>query len=182
MKSRQAGFTFVEVCISAVFLSGILALGVDISRRALQSADRTVVADVVATRLDSALDRIRGQFVAASRGTLQAIPIGKFVPEPMQDGVVYDNVQFRRVTGVSVGAPLYAPPIGKAPLRFFCGTDHNQSALLFDNGAMAAVLIPEGATATFTKQGDQIVVTLNSPANKFHPAAALAAAFRLLVQ
>ena len=63
-----------------------------------------------------------------------------------------------------------------------CGVDHNQSALLFDNGAMAAVLIPEGATATFTKQGDQIVVTLNSPANKFHPAAALAAAFRLLVQ
>jgi hypothetical protein len=182
MKPRQAGFTFVEVCISAVFLSGILALGVDISRRALQSADRTVVADVVATRLDSALDRIRGQFVAASRSTLQAIPTGKFVPETMQDGVVYDNVQFRRVTGVSIGATLYSPPIGKAPLRFYCGADHNQSALLFDNGAMAAVLIPEGATATFTKQGDQIVVTLNSPANPFHPAAALAAAFRLLVQ
>jgi hypothetical protein len=68
------------------------------------------------------------------------------------------------------------------PLRFFCGVDHNVSALLFDNGAMAAVLIPEGATATFTKQGDQIVVTLNSPATKSHPAAALAAAFRLLVQ
>jgi len=100
----------------------------------------------------------------------------------MQDGVVYDNVQFRRVTGVSVGAPLYAPPLGLPPLRFYCGVDHKVSALLFDNGAMAAVLIPEGATATFTKQGDQIVVALNSPATKSHPAAALAAAFRLLVQ
>ncbi len=181
-QARQGGFTFVEVCISAVFLSGILALGVSVSRNALKSADRTVMADVVATRLDAALDRIRGQFVAASRSTLQAIPVGGFVPEPMQDGVVYDNVQFRRVAGVSVGAPFYAPALGLPPLRFFCGVDHNQSALLFDNGAMAAVLIPEGATATFTKQGDQIVVALNSPATKSHPAAALAAAFRLLVQ
>src|SRR6185436_1505923 len=116
MKARQAGFTVVEVCISAVFLSAILAIGVSVSRNALMSADRTVMADVVATRLDAALDRIRGQFVAASRGTLQAIPIGKFVAEPMQDGVVYDNVQFRRVAGVSVGAPLYAPPLAKPPL------------------------------------------------------------------
>ena len=181
-QARQGGFTFVEVCISAVFLSGILALGVSVSRNTLKSADRTVMADVVATRLDAALDRIRGQFVAASRSTLQAIPVGGFVPEPMQDGVVYDNVQFRRVAGVSVGAPLYAPALGLPPLRFFCGVDHNQSALLFDNGAMAAVLIPEGATATFTKQGDQIVVALNSLAIKSHPVAALAAAFRLLVQ
>ena len=182
MKARQAGFTFVEVCLSAVLLSMILAVGVNVSRFALASADRTVSADVTAARLDAALDRIRGQFVAASRATLQAIPTGKTVPEPMQDGVVYDNVQFRRVTGVSIGAPLYAPPIGKAPLRFFQGSDHNQSALLFDNGAMAAVLVPGGATATFTKSGDQIVVALSSPATKSHPAAALAAAFRLLVQ
>jgi hypothetical protein len=182
VKTRQAGFTLVEVCISAVFLSLILVLGVSISRTALASADKSVAADITASRLDEALDRIRAQVVAASRGTLQAIPTGKLVPEVMQDGVVYDNVQFRRVVGVSIGAPLYAPAVGQPPLRFFCGTDHAQSALLFDNGAMAAVLIPDGATATFTKSGDQIIVSLSSPANKFHPAAALAAAFRLLVQ
>src|SRR5262249_32368574 len=141
-----------------------------------------VAADGAAARLDAALDRIRGQFIAASRGTLQAIPQGMLIPEPMVDGVVYDNIQFRRVIGVSVGAPLYAPPIGRPPLRFFCGVDHSQSALLFDNGPMAAVLLPRGPTATFTKPGDQIVVSLSSPATKSPPAAALAAAFRLLVQ
>lgn len=182
MRSRQDGFTLLEVCLSAVFLSMIMALGINASRFALASADKTVAADVAATRLDAALDRIRGQFVAASRATLQAIPAGKTVAETMQDGVVYTNVQFRRVVGVSIGAPLYAPAVGKPPLRFYCGTDHNQGALFFDNGAMSAVLVPEGATATFTRSGDQIVVALSSPATKSHPAAALAAAFRLLVQ
>jgi hypothetical protein len=99
----------------------------------------------------------------------------------MVDGVIYDNIRFRRVTGISMGAPLYFPPIAAPPLRFYMGVDNATPALLFDSGASSTVLIPDGATATFVKNGDQVVVALSCPATKTHAAAALATAFRLLV-
>jgi aspartate 1-decarboxylase len=171
----------MEVCISSILLSFLLILGISMSKSALASASRTVEIDAAAARLDAALDRIRAQFVATSRSTLQAIPPGKTVAEDMVDGVVYDNIRFRRVTGVSMGAPLYFPAGGQPPLRFFVGTSNLTRALMFDGGAGSIVLVPDGATATFTKAGDQIVIALSCPATKNHAAAALASAFRLLV-
>jgi hypothetical protein len=181
VRSDRAGFTFVEVCISAVLLSFLLILGVSMSRSAITAAGRTVEIDTSAARLDTALDRIRAQFVAASRSTLQAIPTGKTAPENMVDGVAYDNIRFRRVTGVSIGVPILYPTTDKPPLRFYLGVANLTAALLYDGGAGATVLVPDGATATFTKSGDQVVVALSCPATKYHAAGALASAFRLLV-
>lgn len=182
-RADRAGFTLLEVLISAVILSFLLVVGISMSRTALASADQTVSIDSSATRLDAALDRMRAQFVATSRGTLQAIPTAGTVPENMVDGVVYDNIRFRRVTGISLGAPLYFPPVAAPPLRFYMGVDPSTTAaaLMFDSGAGSTILIPDGATATFTKNGDQVVVALSCPATKHHAAAALATAFRLLV-
>ena len=80
-----------------------------------------------------------------------------------------------------MGAPLYFPPTAAPPMRFFMGVANDAPALLFDSGASTTVLIPDGATATFTKNGDQVVVALSCPATTHHSAAALATAFRLLV-
>lgn len=180
-RKDRAGFTLLEVLISSVILSFLLIVGISMSRSALASADQSVAIDSSATRLDAALDRMRAQFVATSKSTLQAIPTGKTAPEDMVDGVVYDNIRFRRVTGISLGAPLYFPPTTAPPLRFYMGTYDSSPALLFDSGASSTVLIPDGATATFTRNGDQVVVALSCPATKHHSAAALASAFRLLV-
>lgn len=177
----RAGFTLLEVLISAVILSFLLIVGISMSRTALASADQSVAIDSSATRLDAALDRMRAQFVATSRATLQAIPTGGTAPEAMVDGVVYDNIQFRRVTGISMGAPLYFPPAAAPPMRLYMGTYNSSPALLFDSSASSTVLVPDGATATFTKNGDQVVVALSCPKTKTHAAAALATAFRLLV-
>jgi prepilin-type N-terminal cleavage/methylation domain-containing protein len=177
----RAGFTLIEVLISAVILSFLLIVGISMSRTALASADQSVAIDSSATKLDAALDRMRAQFVATSRGTLQGIPTGGTAPENMVDGVVYTNIQFRRVTGISMGAPLFFPPLTAPAMRFYIGTYNSSPALLFDSGAGSTVLVPDGATATFTKTGDQVVVALSCPATKTHAAAALATAFRLLV-
>lgn len=177
----SAGFTLLEVLISSVILSFLLIIGISMSRTALASADQSVAIDSSATKLDAALDRMRAQFVATGRSTLQSIPTGKVAPEAMVDGAIYDNIQFRRVTGISMGAPLYFPPVAAPPMRFYMGTYNSSPALLFDSGAGSTVLIPDGATATFVKNGDQVVVTLSCPATKTHSAAALATAFRLLV-
>jgi hypothetical protein len=180
-RAGNAGFTLMEVCISSILLSFLLILGVSMAKAALASANRTVEVDTSAARLDAALDRMRAQFVATSRATLQAIPTGKIAPEDMLDGVAYDNIRFRRIVGVSLGAPLFFPTTDLPPLRFYVGIDHLTSALMFDGGDGSTVLVPDGATATFTRSGDQIVVALSCPATKNHAAGALASAFRLLV-
>jgi hypothetical protein len=164
-----------------VLLSFLLILGITMAKSALASANRTVEVDTAAARLDAALDRMRAQFVATSRATLQAIPTGGTAPEDMLDGVVYDNIRFRRIVGVSLGAPLFFPTTDLPPLRFYVGTANLTAALLFDGGDGTTVLVPDGGTASFTRSGDQIVVSLSCPATKYHAAGALASAFRLLV-
>jgi type II secretory pathway pseudopilin PulG len=176
------GFTLAETCVATAIFVTILFAGVTVSRTAMTAAGVAIASDSTAARVESAADHVRDELVDASLATLQAVPRGGKVAENMQDGVAYDNLSFRRVTGVSTGAPLYAPPIGKPAQRFFVGVDARGAKVLeFDHGASTTVLVSDVASATFTKSGSQILVQLSVSATRSHPAAALAAAFRLIV-
>ncbi len=127
----------VEVLFSAVMLSVILMGGFLVSKSAMVSTEQTVVAGEADARATRAMQRVHLLLRPAGRSTLEAIPGGGTEPEPMQDGVHYDNVRFRQVLDYRAGEPIYEPEPPENPFRVFFESDvadPETGSLIFDDG------------------------------------------------
>lgn len=162
MSGRARGFTLPEVLISSMLLAGILLGGLLASRSSLVSTTESVVESETFARAGRVVGTIAGTLMAASRSTLQAAPAGGPVG-PMQDGVQYDNVTFRRALRFSNAATVFDPPMGEAPLGFRLEADPSspgRSMLMFDGANVPRVLARNVTQLEFSKNGNQLMVTV----------------------
>lgn len=178
---REDGFSAVELCVASALLAFVMSIGVVTAQAALRSSNRIVRTDSVAGRIDVALERFQQALRPASLASLEAIPPGGTTPAPLVDGVVYDNLSFRRVVGFAAGAPILSPSPGAPPLRFLEVAGANgATAFAYDDGAHSTSLVVGGISVQFVKSGKQITFTLGVAAAADHPALSATGAVRLL--
>ena len=112
---RQRGFTAIELLLSTAFLSLVLLSGVVAARSATTVARDSIRTNAAEGRALRAQEQIRQILLAASIGSLEAVPEGGGPVEPMADGVEYDNVHFRRVLSCGPGGQVLEPDVGVPP-------------------------------------------------------------------
>ena len=113
--NRQRGFTAVELLLSTAFLSLVLLSGVVAARSATTVARDSIRTSAAEGRALRAQEQIRQILLAASNGSLEAVPEGGGPVEPMAEGVEYDNVHFRRVLSCGPAGQMLEPDVGVPP-------------------------------------------------------------------
>jgi hypothetical protein len=116
------------------------------------------------------MDRLRRLATRAAATTLCAVPGStsdqdgspESVPEPMLDGVAYDNLSYREPIGYSGGATTYAPPIGDPPRRIELVRDGSGAAgsLILADGERQFVLADHVIAVSFTRAGNELSIEL----------------------
>jgi hypothetical protein len=89
----------------------------------VQSATSSGTQGALLVRVASKESTLEQLLTSASRATLQGIPSGGKVLEPVQEGVAYDNLSFRRVSGFLAGTPQFDPPPTQNPWRIWLEPD-----------------------------------------------------------
>jgi hypothetical protein len=164
MKRGTSGFTVLETVSSAAILSLLVFAALGASRVAMRGTGSVVSVDAADSRVAESLTRMRRLLMPASVSSLEAVPSPYGVaPEPMQDGVVYDNMSFRTVTGYANGGPVYVPALGTNPWQLFFRAGQNGAGeLVLDDGRSVTTLLENVRGAAFVLQGKQLAITLQT--------------------
>jgi len=113
---RRHGFTLIELLVSAVVLALLLLGGVVAARSSTGLAQDSLRTSEAERRARAAHDLVRRYLAEAGRSTLESIPAGGGPPQPMLDGVVYDQVIFRRTVSSGPAGPVYDPAPPALPI------------------------------------------------------------------
>lgn len=159
---RLRGLTALEVAISAAVVSGLVLAASTASVRAIDVTADVVSADAAAGSERRVVDRLAELLLSASRATLEGIPSQQgSVAEPLQEGVDYADLRFRRVVGFVDGDVAFEPAPGNAPYRVERRAQtQGREALVLIAGAAETILIEEVAGATFRLDGNRLTLTL----------------------
>src|SRR5262245_2176707 len=106
---RKHGFTMTEAAMSAAIFAVLLASTATMtsaSINVMNTAAEDGEADVEELRTEHGLDT---WLLSASVATLKATPYNGQVPEVMEEGVAYNNINFRRVVGMDGKGVEYDP-------------------------------------------------------------------------
>jgi len=158
---RRHGFTFIELLISIAVLIVVLFTGVAVSKSAMTVAQDTVRSSAADGQAMSAQTHIRQLLLWAGRSTLEATP-GGGVPEPMVDGLTYDNVSFRRAVGGGKDGAIYDPAPGQPPIAF-AFVPRGASGigdLTMDNGSGPHPICGGLSAVEFVRDGSRVTVRL----------------------
>lgn len=158
----RSGFTIVEVLVSTGVLSLLLLLAAQVSRASLSSTHRTVAIDVLDARVERTFGELRPLLRSASLATLMAVDSKVGGPaQPLVDGVIYDNLEFRDVVGWANGAALLEPPLTDPPYRlWFVAGVAGRGAIWFDDGRSAWPLMDGIDGVSIAKTGKRLAVDL----------------------
>jgi prepilin-type N-terminal cleavage/methylation domain-containing protein len=159
---KRGGFTLIESLMSTAIMSVLVLAAFVASESAMRATSRVASVEAADERVANSLTRLRRLLMPASLSALEAIPpIALAAPEPMQDSFVYDNVQFRIVTGFANGARVYVPPFGTNAWRIWYqpGNGGNGS-LMLDDGKSITSLLEHVRGATFVLRGRHLTITL----------------------
>ena len=166
MKSgnRRGGFTLLETASSAALLSVLVLAAFGASQIAMRATSRVATVDAADARTGDALTRLRRLLMPASLSTLEGIPGSPpgALAEPMQDGIAYDNLQFRAVAGFQNGARVYVPAIGTPAWKVWFQAGNGSGALLFDDGRSTTSLLENVRGATFTLTGRNLSIAVQT--------------------
>ena len=159
--NRRHGFTFVELLISIAALVVVLFTGVSVSKSAMTVAQDTVRSSAADSQAMSAQTHVRQYLLWAGRSTLEATP-GGGAPEPMQEGVTYDNVSFRRAVGGGKDGAVYDPAPGQPPITFaFVPRDASGIGdLTMDTGSGPHPICAGLGAVEFVREGSRVTVRL----------------------
>jgi len=150
--------------ISSSLLVIVLAGGLVVSRSALVSARDAALVSENDQHVLRSLDRVVGLLGSASRATLEAMDAGGMGPVAVQDGVVYDNLEFRRATGFELGALILEPPVAQPPMRLILQPDPagGQNTFLVDLGGRQLTLCRGVRDLEIRQQGGRLQITLEA--------------------
>jgi hypothetical protein len=162
--AARRGFTILETASSAALLSILVLAAFGASQMAMRATSRVASLDAADARSADTLTRLRRLLMPASLSTLEAVPSSPpgAAVEPMQDGVVYDNLQFRVVAGFTNGARVYVPALGAAPWRLWFQAGAGSGALYLDDGSSTTALLEGVRGASFTLTGRSLSITLQT--------------------
>jgi prepilin-type N-terminal cleavage/methylation domain-containing protein len=160
--SRRAGFTLVEMLISAVVLALLLLGGVVTARSSTGLAQDSLRTSEAERRARSAHDAVQRYVAMAGRSTLEAVPAGGGLPQPMQDGVPYDRLIFRRTVSSGPAGPVYdpAPPALPMALALQPHGPAGESELVRLEGGAVIPLCGGIESLSFVRTGSRITVTI----------------------
>jgi prepilin-type N-terminal cleavage/methylation domain-containing protein len=158
---RRDGFTFVELLISIAVLAVVLFSGVTVSKSAMSVAQDAVRSGAADGQAISAQTHVRQLLLWAGRSTLEATPVGG-AREPMQEGVTYDNVSFRRAVGGGRDGAIYDPAPGQPPITFaFAPRDASGIGdLTVDTGNGPHPICGGLGAVEFVREGSRVTVRL----------------------
>lgn len=158
----QRGLSVLELAVSTTILSALVMAASTASQTALTATADVVALDASGGSTRHTLDRLELLLVSASLGTLEGVPAAQGVtPEPLQEGVDYRDLRFRRVIGFSGGAPAFEPPLTAAAVVIQQAADGRGSgALQLVAGGRTATLQESVRSVTFRRDGSRLRVTL----------------------
>lgn len=164
LRRNVGGFTLLESVMSTAILSVLVLAAFGASEAAMRAMSRVASVEAADDRVANSLTRLRRLLMPASLSALEAIPpIAMAAPEPMQDSFVYDNVQFRIVTGFANGARVYVPPFGTSAWRIWYQAGGGGSgSLMLDDGKSVTSLLDGVRGATFVLRGRHLTITLQT--------------------
>ena len=117
---RNQGLSLLELVVTSSVLAVVIYAAFSTTRLAVDAADQAMTSRQIAQQRSNTNERSLRQLASASLNSLQAVPTGNnFLPEPMQQGNDYDNLQFRKVVSYSNQSPVYEPPLGQVAYRMF---------------------------------------------------------------
>jgi len=165
--SNSRGFSLVELLVASTALVIVLLGSATVSKSALSVAETSVSTGAAESRATRAQFRIRQILLSAGRSTLLATPPGGGAPEPMQDGVPYDNLSFRRTLSAGREGPVYDPDPGQPPLSFSFeprnGTGSDGDLILTTGGGRLPICA-EVRQVEFLRQGSRVTVRITTVA------------------
>jgi len=160
--------TALETLISLSIVSLLLITSVIATRSTVQSATLSVTEGALIVRVASKESALEQLLLSASRATLQGIPSGGKVLEPVQEGVAYDNLGFRRVRGFLVGAPQFDPPVTQNPWRIWLEPDttvrdgrtvsSGTGTIYVSDGTRTSSFFTGLTSVAFTLQGTKLTI------------------------
>jgi len=159
---RRAGFTVIELLVSAVVLALLLLGGVVAARSSTGLAHDALRTSEAERRARSAHDAVKRCVAMAGRSTLEAIPAGGGVPQPMLDGVPYDRVVFRRMVSNGPAGPVYDPAPPALPMALALqpsGPAGESDLVLLQSGAVVP-LCGSIESLSFVRTGSRLTVTI----------------------
>jgi prepilin-type N-terminal cleavage/methylation domain-containing protein len=159
--TRRHGFTFVELLISIAVLGVVLFTGVAVSKSAMTVAQDAVRSSAADSQAISAQTHVRQLLLWAGRSTLEATP-GGGAREPMQEGIAYDNVSFRRAVGGGKDGAVYDPAPGQPPITF-AFVPRGASGigdLIVDTGSGPHPICGGLSAVEFVREGSRVTVRL----------------------
>ena len=159
--TRRHGFTFVELLISIAVLGVVLLTGVAVSKSALTVAQDAVRSSATDGQAMAAQTHVRQLLLWAGRSTLEATP-GGGARGPMQEGVTYDNVSFRRAVGGGKDGTVYDPAPGEPPITLaFAPRDASGVGdLTVDTGSGPHPICGGLGGVEFLREGSRVTVRL----------------------
>jgi len=161
---RCGGFTLLETVTSAAILTVLVLAAFGATEVAMRASSRVASVDAADTRTADALSRLRRLLMPASLQMLEAIPpIANAIPEPMQDGFVYDNIRFRVVAGFASGARVFVPAVGNNPWRVWYQSPGNgDGSLMLDDGKTVTSILENVRNANFTLTGRHLTINVQT--------------------
>ena len=172
--AHNSGFTLLEVTISAGVMSMIILMGVTVSKSTLDSTNSSMARSEAAQVTARTFDRFTLSLASVGESTLSAIPTGAgSIPEPMLDGVTYQNMAFRIAAGYSNGV-VYSPAEPNPPcqLWFSAYSEEPDSSgdLMYFDGTRVQTLKTDVQGVSFTLNGN--IISMSMTAQNVHGEAA----------
>ena len=172
-RSRR-GFTLLEVAISCTILAGALLTALTISQAATRASNRAVVAAAREAAAMRVLERLRRIVTRAAASTLRAVPAANYgqgggadlLPEPLIDGVDYDNLSYREPVGFMDGETVYEPPIDEDPrhIELVLDPDTGVGELVLTDAGRALALADGVTGVAFSRDGDELTIEVTTAA------------------
>lgn len=159
---RRGGFTTIELLVSAVVLALLMLGGVVAARSSTGLAQDSLRTSEAERRARSAHEAVKRSVASAGRSTLAGIPFVGSPPEPMQDGVAYDQLIFRRTVSNGPAGPVYDPAPPALPVALALqphGPAGENDLVRLDGGSMVP-LCGGIESLSFVRTGSRLTVTI----------------------
>ena len=162
-----AGFSIPEVALASVIFAIALGAASAVSQSSLQTARASVLRTEEDSRASNLVDRLEEVLSNVGRSTLEARPSEDYsVPEPLVDGVAYENLEFRRVLCAWSEVPTYSPASHLPPYRLYVQRDGDPSgsepvgALVLEGESGAVRLLSDVLRLEVTRTGNVLSLTV----------------------
>ena len=176
-RAAQAGFSSVELMISTAVFVPLLLVALNATRTSMVAADSFTDASERNARGERVGANLFDQLRSAAQDTIQAVPPGEqMLPEPLVEGAIYDNLEYRLAAGWEAGERAYTPDVDLPPMQlqlepavFGYEQSYEIYHLVLREGEKATVVAKDVAEMTVRRQGSTFTLSWTEGAHGHEP-------------